>query len=95
MARDTWEQGIYQSVGNAPWVCYPALQGRCYAVARDAGQKKLHLLLDHPGVREALAAESLQRMEDELLHSYRVSVAAMEEGVTSIYDPGWFQAKEE
>ena len=95
MAREVPIPGVYQSTGNAPWVCYPALRGECYAVARDSGQRKLHLLIDHPGIRELLAEESTLRMECELSHAYRVAVAAMEEGLTSIYDSGWFEAKEE
>ena len=90
MGNESWIPGAHFNLGNAPWVCYPALRGECYAVARDAGQRRLHLLIDHPGIRELLAKESHTRMEDELGHGRRVAVAAMEEGLTSIYDPEWF-----
>ena len=93
MGHEMWIPGMHPSIANAPWVCYPALRGECYAVARDAGQRRLHLLIDHPGIRELLAKESERRMEDELGHGYRVAVAAMEEGLTSIYDPRWFEVK--
>ena len=90
MARESWIPGAYPSIGNAPWVCYPALRGQCYAVEKHAGQRRLHLLMDHPDVKELLAKESQLRMEEELSQVYRAAVAAMEEGLTSIYDPGWF-----
>ena len=58
MARESWIPGAYPSIGNAPWVCYPALRGQCYAVEKHAGQRRLHLLMDHPDVKELLAKES-------------------------------------
>ena len=90
MAREMWEPGLYPSVAQVPWVCQPALRGQCNAVARHVGERKLHLLSDHPDIREILDKKSQQRMENELRYAYWVAVAAMEEGVTSMFDPRWF-----
>ena len=76
--RDSWQEHWTREVGLPHYTYTPSTT--CNGCTGT--------LVDDDG---AVVVQGLSKEGLELAH-YRISVAAAEEGITSIFDPGWFNA---